>query len=275
VVTRLLSCTQALPNMASTTSGTCCPPTALPYLAAEYTAAGEIVATGGVELYAAPSPASSETAVILLPDVWGWNGGRIRAVADALAAEGHVVVVPKLLAPPFEGGTDGDAMSPSSKFSLDWIKGFPWSTQKAKVDAALAYVRDKGAKKIALMGFCYGGHPACWASAENADVVAITVFHPSIQLEGVFGGDMQALIKSVQCPVFLAPAGDDLPMYTPETSDAAKALKASGKGSECVIKPFKDMTHGFSLRGDLSDAKVARDVKQVMEDAKAFIAKYL
>ena len=51
--------------------------------------------------------------------------------------------------------------------------------------------------------------------------------------------------------------------------------QASGKGSECVIKPFKDMTHGFSLRGDLSDAKVARDVKQVMEDAKAFIAKYL
>lgn len=76
----------------------------------------------------------------------------MRAWADSIAASGYLVVVPKLLTPCMDGGTDGDALSPDSKFDMEWIKQFPWPTQKPKVDAALAFLRSKGATKIGVIG---------------------------------------------------------------------------------------------------------------------------
>merc|ERR1719343_1072546 len=101
-------------------------------------------------------------------------------------------------------------MSSDSTFedAWPWIKQFPWKVQKPKVDAVLDYIRAQGVTKIAVFGFCYGGHPACWASSENDDILCGVVFHPSMQLEQfAFGGDFQKLIRSVQAPFFIAPAG--------------------------------------------------------------------
>ena len=58
-----------------------------------------------------------------------------------------------------------------------------------------------------------------------------------------------------------------------EDGDFGIALKASG--NECVFKPYPEMSHGWSCRGDVSDAAVKRDVELVMKDAGAFFGKYL
>ena len=208
--------------------------------------------------------------------VWGWNGGRVRAIADGLAEQGYKVAVGKFLATPaLDGGTDGDALPPDGAFSMDWIKNFPWEKQQPKVEAALGFLKAEGCTKIGVMGFCYGGHPACWASTTDPSVVCGVVCHPSMQLEGfAFGGDTVALLKSVQCPFLLAPAGNDLPMWS-DSGDFGEALKASAKGAECVWSTYADMSHGWSCRGDLSDEKVKRDVEAVMKDAIGFFAKYV
>ena len=67
----------------------------------------------------APVSGMPSAALLLCPDVWGWNGGRMRAIADSLAKEGYAVAVPKLLTPASNGGTDGDALSPTCEFSMD------------------------------------------------------------------------------------------------------------------------------------------------------------
>ena len=209
--------------------------------------------------------------------------------------------------------SDGDALPPDGAFSMDWIKGFPWATQKPKVDAALGLLRSKGAAKLGVMGFCYGGHPCCWASAENSDILAGVVCHPSIQLETfAFGGSCEDLLKSVQCPFLLAPAGNDLPMWEEEGA-FGMALKASANGSECAWQLYPEvrhgrrvelggrvaaiawlpvhrgakfdcarvvcgppqMSHGWSCRGDVIDEKVKRDVDDVMAKAKAFFAQHM
>ena len=186
-----------------------------------------------------------------------------------------MVAVPKLLTPCLGEGTDGDALPPDGQFSMDWMKGFPWTTQKPKVDAALGLLRSKGATKIGVMGFCYGGHPCCWASSEHEDVLAGVVCHPSMQLEAfAFGGDCAALMRSVKCPFLLAPAGNDMATWGPEAPFVA-ALMESVKGAECVIKGYPEMSHGWSVRGDVSDAAVKRGIEHVMADTKAFFAKYL
>ena len=76
---------------------------------------------------------------------------------------------------------------------------------------------------------------------------------------GAADGDTAALLKSVRCPFLLAPAGNDLPMWS-DSGDFGDALKASAKGGECAWSAYPDMSHGWSCRGDLSDEKVKRDV---------------
>ena len=104
----------------------CCPAGSLPYLSSSYEPTGTIETVsipggGTLELYCPPAPAGdcSGKAILALPDVWGWNGGRMRAIADSLAKEGYAVAVPKLLTPASNGGTDGDALSPTCEFSMD------------------------------------------------------------------------------------------------------------------------------------------------------------
>lgn len=113
---------------------TCCPPGSHPYLAATHDATGTVVTEGDMQFYINKGTKSPTSAIILLPDIWGWNGGRIRAIADYFAST-YMVVIPKILNPTFEGGTDGDAMSPTSIFNMNWIKQFPWPVQKPKIDA--------------------------------------------------------------------------------------------------------------------------------------------
>jgi len=259
----------------------CCPPTALPYLAADYAAKGTTLATDGVELYMAPPPDAPQAAIILCPDVWGWNGGRVRAVADMIAAEGYLVVVGKFLSTPcFEGGTDGDALPPGGSFDMEWIKNFPWPKQAPKVAAVAAFCKQRLAEsgapcKLGVVGFCYGGHLACHASINDPDVKVGVVLHPSMQLESyAFGGDTAALMQQVPVPFCLMPAGDDEATWG-EDAPFSKELRASAAGAACEWKPFHEMSHGFSCRGDLSDPAVDRDVKAAFEETKAFLAKHL
>ena len=257
----------------------CCPPGSAPYLAATYEAKGLVEDVGGVELYVSPVRAGTTptSACLLLPDVFGWNGGRVRAIADGLAEQGYLVATAKLLSPPADGGTDGDGMSPTSKFNLDWVRQFPWSTQRPKVAAAVTYLtQTRGCSKVGVVGFCYGGHPACWISNENPDVIAAgVILHPSVQLEtNAWGGDTEALLSSVKCPFLLAPAGNDLPTWDP-TGPFASALFRSARGSECAFDLYEKMSHGWSVRGDVANPEVAQEVERVMKATADFLGKHL
>ena len=144
-----------------------------------------------MELYEAPPPETPKAALLVCPDVWGWNGGRVRAIADSLAAEGYFVVVGKFLSTPaLDGGTDGDALPPGGAFSMDWIKNFPWSSQQSKVHNALAYCKTRVAAlapsltcKFGVVGFCYGGHPACYASIEDETVRRVLRRHAPVDAD--------------------------------------------------------------------------------------------
>ena len=75
----------------------CCPQTAHTYLASTHVAMGvEMTIIGGVSVYLAGKPTANAdggaTAVVLIPDVWGWAGGRTRAIADLLATQVEAAV---------------------------------------------------------------------------------------------------------------------------------------------------------------------------------------
>ena len=152
-------------------------------------------------------------------------------------------------------------------------QNFPWEKQKPKVEAALGYLKAAGCEKIGVMGFCYGAHLCCWASATDPTVKAAVCCHPSAQLEGAFGGDTVKLLESVKCPFLLAPAGNDLPMWA-EESDFGQAIRRSDDGhNEITFIYYFEQKHGWSCRGDLQDESVKRDVESVMGHAIGFFNK--
>jgi dienelactone hydrolase len=80
----------------------CCPPNSHGYLASTRDHKGaEITVFGGVEAYSVGALGQSERAILICPDIWGWDSGRLRNVADHLAEAGYLVVVPKILQPPY------------------------------------------------------------------------------------------------------------------------------------------------------------------------------
>jgi len=52
----------------------------------------------GLQFYEAGDPSCGKS-VILIPDLFGWNSGRVRNLADFLGCSGYYTLVPRLLAP--------------------------------------------------------------------------------------------------------------------------------------------------------------------------------
>lgn len=87
----------------------CCPPYSEGYLAPTYATIGTIeTLVEGYQLYISASEPANKHAIVILPSIYGWNGGRTRHVSDYFSEAGYFSVVPQLLVPGLQGGLDGD-----------------------------------------------------------------------------------------------------------------------------------------------------------------------
>jgi dienelactone hydrolase len=253
----------------------CCPPDSTPYLAADYAAKGAKINADGTTCYATGA-ADANTVILLLPDVWGWDSGRTRAIADLLAdALSARCYVPKLLQPALEGGTDGDGLPPDFDIGARGAEFGPWAKQitwgevvKPALVALLAHAKGAAAAaepKVGVVGCCWGAWAAFHASAELEGIGAGVCFHPSAHIEaGLFGGDNGALAAATRAPFLLLPAGNDPTVY----DEGGEMFAALRPGSATCR--FGEMKHGWVPRGDLADEAVRRDVEKALADATAF-----
>jgi len=239
----------------------CCPSGAVGYLAAEHAEEGSIHSVDGVSVYQVGSGANG---MLFLPDVWGWNSGRTRALADDFARKGLRVWVPKVLQPMFEEGSDGDGLPPHFDVTVRGAEVGPllkgdWSQEKVlpKLLAVVKAMKAAGVAKLGLVGFCYGA----WVGmhlAREVELVGCAGPHPSIHIEGMFGRDPAVLAKGSTCPWALFPTGDpaaggDSDMYDAE-GGVFRALEEKFPGQN-MTKRFKAMPHGFVTRGAIREGQ--------------------
>ena len=93
-----------------------------------------------------------------------------------------------------------------------------------------------------------------------------------MQLEaGAFGGDLNKLMASVKTPTLLLPAGNDAPWK--EDQESVQELKKNAPAFD--LKEFPEMKHGWSVRGDLTDPAVRRDVELAFDKAKDFLGMHM
>eukprot|EP00047_Mylnosiga_fluctuans_P004838 m.236847 g.236847 ORF g.236847 m.236847 type:complete len:310 (+) comp13044_c0_seq1:69-998(+) len=265
----------------SMAANTCsCPPGSAKFLQSSYATAGKKSALpDGLEFY--ESGTAGNKAVILIPDVWGWDSGRVRAVADLLAENGYYALVPKLLIPNLEGGTDGDGLPPSFDFGTrgaefgPYIKQITWAALKPKIGSLLQHLESVHTPSTGLFGFCWGGWALFHACADfPGKFAAGVIFHPSVHLEDfVYGGSSKALAERVHTPVLLMPVSADPDMYRPG-GHVIEALKANNAASETTTD-FAAQQHGFSIRGDISNPDTKAAVEGALQKALEYCAKHL
>ena len=102
----------------------------------------------------------------------------------------------------------------------------------------------------------------------------VDVLFAPVGLDDLAGAVFLGLATLLGPDFLLAPAGNDMQLWAEDTTQSA-ALKASARGAECVWRPYPEMSHGWSCRGDLSDPVVAEAVERVMTATIGFFAKHL
>lgn len=162
----------------------CCPPDSAPYLSASHATQGQTTTIGDVDAYVTGSSSTSK-GILLIPDIYGWNGGRTRHIADLLSASNYHVVVPKILLPTLRGGTDGDGCPPdfTSSELKPWISQIPFSVLQPKLSTIMSYFESKSITTVGVVGFCWGGWVAFQLSALYPNIRCGVVPHPSVSLE--------------------------------------------------------------------------------------------
>jgi carboxymethylenebutenolidase len=103
---------------------------------------------------------------------WGLNKD-IARLADALAAEGYVVLAPDA----FRG-----SVAQTAQDAMQQIRTTPQEQIAADLDAALDFLRSHrmvDADRVGSMGFCFGGTQSMYMGTRNPELTAVVTLYGS------------------------------------------------------------------------------------------------
>ncbi|KEF55481.1 esterase/lipase [Exophiala aquamarina CBS 119918] len=185
---------------------------------------------------------TSDVAILVIHDVFGWTFPNIRLLADHYAEEvGATVYIPD-----FFGGTvlPFDVILDQSRWGElnlpEFLKANNKVSREPEIDECAKALRSQY-KRVAAVGFCFGGPVVFRLGAKGRNLVdCISAAHPSFLEEEE--------IAKVGVPVqIIAPETD--PLFTPELKTYSNATIPT-LGIPYDYQHFPGLEHGFATRGD-------------------------
>lgn len=141
------------------------------------------------DAYIAQPTGEPKAGIVVLQEIFGVNA-HIRSVADGFARAGYLTIAPALfdraqrdveLAYDSEGGKQG----------MQIVQRIPVDQTLADIAAAIQYLREHGARKVGVVGYCWGGMLA-WVSN--------TRLHPDATVSYYPGGIQTYIHEKSTCP---------------------------------------------------------------------------
>ena len=180
---------------------------------------------------------------------------------------------------PSQGGTAEFLKTHSNKDNIksDWKnKICPYAKRHgAKVYGAVGEKSTENFKLLWFNNICLG---TCWGSyavmqlSDDPAVVAGVSMHPSHSpIMQLLGEDEEEVLKSIKpssVQLFM-PAGGDSPNVKPG------GLGEKILAEKLTIVEFPKMRHGWTVRGDISDPLVEKDVQRAMQELSKFFEENL
>lgn len=167
----------------------CCPDGSAKYLLNTYANVGTITSlSDGTEIYTSSASTSLlfKGSILMVSDVFGWNSGRTRNLADLYAQVGYHVIVPKIYQPCLDGASENDGINPDffSQPGADlkpYIATIPYEEKiHSRIATCIEYLEASHENKsVYLIGFCSG----CWVAAHigasfTDKIKGIVCYHP-------------------------------------------------------------------------------------------------
>lgn len=235
----------------------------------EGTPAGKYETIGGIKTYVATPTVDypKDKAILFLTDVFGHELENSRLLADDFAKNGFQVFLPDL----FNG--DPIPVEAMEKGSFDLSTWFPrhGSEQtRARIDPVVAALKERGVTKFGATGYCFGARYVFDLAFEHAIHVSV-VAHPSLlQVE-----DLEKYTKTATAPLLINSCEVD-GQFPAEKQARADELFGDGKFAPGYERKYWDgCTHGFSVRGDMSDPKVKAGKEGAFKASVEWFLKYL
>jgi len=218
-------------------------------------AEGNIVKMGDWDVYVAlpKEDYPKDKAILLFTDVFGVQLINNRLMADDFSRNGFQVYMPDY----FKGDPypEDYLNNPDRKvdFNRDaWKAKHSIDTAWPAVREAMSNLKEKGITEIGAVGFCYGAPFVMKLSHENS-IKAGAFTHPSpLPLPD----DFNILLEKSNTAVLFNTCEDDT-AFPAEAQAMADKMLGGGKYKPVYQRTYwKGCTHGFAVRGDMSNPDV-------------------
>ncbi|NJR55178.1 MAG: dienelactone hydrolase family protein [Acaryochloris sp. CRU_2_0] len=185
-----------------------------------------------------PTNPNAEPAVLLLMEAFGVTS-HIRDVANRIANEGYVVLVPDLYYRELPNNKFGyDAVEEA--MAMMWRLDFGQSME-TDLQAALTYLKSQAgvnSERVGITGFCLGGGLTFFTACKfSAEIAAAAPFYGMVLDEWV------EAIKDITVPVYLFFGRQD--RFIPGDRIQQINTRFQELGKDYTLKIYPDAGHGF------------------------------
>jgi carboxymethylenebutenolidase len=189
--------------------------------------------------YLALPPTGNGPALVLIQEIWGVND-HIRAVADAYALDGYVVLAPDVFWRQEPGvNLQYDDAGTQKAYQLVGNLDGPNAVKDLQSAAQLVRRRPETKGNVGVVGYCMGGRLAFELAATGAVDTAVCYYGGRIQ-------DRLAIAPSIQIPILFHYAALDA--HIPATAvDAVKNAFAGRSNAQFHV--YDGVDHGFNCWG--------------------------
>ncbi|KAG6832117.1 hypothetical protein H0H87_002630 [Tephrocybe sp. NHM501043] len=243
----------------------------------EGTPEGKWELIGGVNSYVATPTGDypKDKVVLFLTDVFGPQLINARLLADSFAKNGFRTIVPDYL---HDDPIPADAFEKGDFDIQKWFPGHTAEITRPILDKVLTALKEEGIVAIGATGYCFGGR-YCFDLAFDGAIQAVATSHPSLlqvpaDLER-FEHRTQRYLKQSKAPLLINSCTTDQ-QFPHESQAKADEILGGGKFAPGYKREyFEGCTHGFAVRGDLSDPKVRAGKEGAFKATVEWFIKYL
>ncbi|KAG2110573.1 dienelactone hydrolase [Suillus discolor] len=206
--------------------------------------------------------------ILFLPDVFGIEISNAKLLADDFAVNGFKVVAVDY----FNGdGLPIDAMNSTSFDVKAWFAKHGTEQTRPPLDKVIAALKERGVTKFGATGYCFGGRYTFDLAFENV-IQCSVVSHPSLLK---VSDDLEMYFTKSTAPLLINSCEFD-PKFPVEAQAKADAIFGDGKFAPGYKREyFPGCTHGFAVRGDMSDPLIKAGKEGSFKAAVEFFLEHL
>ncbi|KAJ3568986.1 hypothetical protein NP233_g5344 [Leucocoprinus birnbaumii] len=231
---------------------------------------GKETQINGVDVYIATPTVDypKDKAILYLPDAFGHQLINAQLMADDFARNGFYTVIPDIL---LGDGVPLDAFENPNFKIADWLAKHTQEKTRPTLDKVIDGLKDQGIKEFGAVGYCFGGRYVFDLAFENI-IKASVVCHPSLLK---IPADLNTYFETSKAPLLINSCTVDS-QFPHEAQAVADELFGQGKFTPGYERAYwEGCTHGFAVRGDLSDPKVKAGKEGAFNNTVEWFIKYV